>query len=93
MLFNSTLILYFYLFVLVAFFTVNQISEKNNLKEERFILAHSFRGFSSWPLPLLLLDLLQGRIIKVERHGRRKLLIHGIHKAERRHQEAARDKI
>jgi hypothetical protein len=29
---------------------VTKIPEKNNLKEERFIVAHSFKGFSSWSL-------------------------------------------
>jgi hypothetical protein len=29
---------------------MTKLSEKNNLKEEGFILAHSFRGFSPWSI-------------------------------------------
>jgi hypothetical protein len=36
--------------VLLEFLFLWQIPEKNNLKEERFILAHNFRSFSSWLL-------------------------------------------
>jgi hypothetical protein len=33
----------------LEFLLLRQILEKNNLREERFIWAHSFRGFSlSW---------------------------------------------
>jgi hypothetical protein len=35
----------------VSFFIfVTKILEKNNLRKERFVLAHSFRGFRPWPL-------------------------------------------
>jgi hypothetical protein len=33
---------------LVSFCHYDKIPEVNNLKEERFILAHCFRGVSSW---------------------------------------------
>jgi hypothetical protein len=49
----------------------------NNLIEERFILAHGFRGFSHGQLSPFLLSLWQGRNITMEGHGGEKLLISG----------------
>lgn len=33
---------------LLVFYYCDKIPEKNNLKEEKFILVHGFRGFSAW---------------------------------------------
>jgi hypothetical protein len=35
--------------VFVAFYGCDKIAEKNNLKEKRFILAHSFKVHIPWP--------------------------------------------
>jgi hypothetical protein len=36
--------------IVLAFHCYNKTPEKNNLRKERSILAHDFRGFSSWSL-------------------------------------------
>jgi hypothetical protein len=41
-------------------FVSDQIPEKNDLKEERFVSVHSFRGFNPWSPGLLTLWQLGG---------------------------------
>jgi hypothetical protein len=43
----------------------DKITEKINIKEERFILAHSFRGFHPW-----LLGSIVSWCYEAEHHGR-----------------------
>jgi hypothetical protein len=45
------------MYVKQAFITVTKYLRKLTYKEERFILAHVFRGFSSWSLGPIILDL------------------------------------
>jgi hypothetical protein len=54
---------------------VNQFffAEKNNL-EERFILPHSFRGFSPWPAGSIVSGFVIKQNILAEGHGAAKLL-------------------
>jgi hypothetical protein len=59
--------------VLVSFLSLGQIPERNNLRQERFVLAHGFRSFSprSGPIgfgPVARLNIME------ERHGEGKLL-------------------
>jgi hypothetical protein len=61
--------------------------------EERFILAHSYRGFSLKSAGSIALGLQQGRNIKMEGHSGGNCSPHGIQEAEREGQERTRDKI
>lgn len=44
-----------------------KIPEKNNLKEERFILVHGFRGFGPWPLGLIVSGSVMRQVIMMGR--------------------------
>jgi hypothetical protein len=56
------------------FLSLSQITERNSLKEERFILSLEFSRFSSWFTDSITLSLLQSRSIIAEKHGGGQLL-------------------
>jgi hypothetical protein len=51
-----------------VFYNCDKISERNHLKEERFISAQYFRGFYSWVDSYFTLDLKQSKISRRKKY-------------------------